>query len=197
MKCEIPAGNRKCKHCLRRGIECSLLFARPARAIRFENNSTKSNASTAESYEHTISSLQQEIQQVRSALDVLVQRGASINFSPTDERRHGSLQQTLSFTPQSNTATNMLSEPSDNMQMAMTRENSMDPEHAEGCEQGQSGALTVEEPMSTLYEVTRLRNIRSNQAKTARNLPDGQSEVSDFITRGVISEREAQELYIT
>lgn len=91
----------------------------------------------------------------------------------------------------------MLSEPSDNMQMAMTRENSMDPEHAEGCEQGQSGALTVEEPMSTLYEVTRLRNIRSNQAKTARNLPDGQSEVSDFITRGVISEREAQELYIT
>lgn len=70
----------------------------------------------------------------------------------------------------------------------MTRENSLEPD------QGLS-AVTVEEPMGSLYEVTRLRNIRSNKAKTARPLPGIQGELNDFISRGTISEREAEELY--
>ncbi|KAH8888525.1 hypothetical protein GQ53DRAFT_724526 [Thozetella sp. PMI_491] len=71
----------------------------------------------------------------------------------------------------------------------MTRENSLEP-GASG-EQG----VTVDEPMGSLYEVTRLRNIRSNRAKTARPLPESQDELNDFISRGVISETEAEELY--
>lgn len=51
--------------------------------------------------------------------------------------------------------------------------------------------------MSSLYEVTRLRNIRSNKAKTVRPLPEGETEVSDFIARGVVSEQEAEHLYNT
>lgn len=78
--------------------------------------------------------------------------------------------------------------------MAMTRENSLEP--APSSDQG-NGAVAVEDPMNSLYEVTRLRNIRSNRAKTARPLPGSQGELNDFISRGVISEHEAEELYKT
>lgn len=78
----------------------------------------------------------------------------------------------------------------DNTQMAMTRENSLEPDQS-------LSAVTVEEPMGSLYEVTRLRNIRSNKAKTARPLPGSQGELNDFISRGTISENEAEELYKT
>lgn len=76
----------------------------------------------------------------------------------------------------------------DNTQMAMTRENSLEPDPL-------MAAVTVEEPMGSLYEVTRLRNIRSNKAKTARPLSGDQGELNDFISRGVITEPEAEELY--
>lgn len=76
----------------------------------------------------------------------------------------------------------------DNTQMAMTRENSLEPDQS-------ISAVTVEEPMGSLYEVTRLRNIRSNKAKTARPVPGSQGELNDFISRGTISESEAEELY--
>lgn len=76
----------------------------------------------------------------------------------------------------------------DNTQMAMTRENSLEPDQS-------VSAVTVEEPMGSLYEVTRLRNIRSNKAKTARPLPGSQGELNDFISRGTIPESEAEELY--
>lgn len=76
----------------------------------------------------------------------------------------------------------------------MTRENSVEPApHGDHT----NGAVTVEEPMGSLYEVTRLRNIRSNKAKTARPLAGGQGEPNDFISRGVIPEYEAEELYRT
>ncbi|KAK3078836.1 hypothetical protein LTS18_006503, partial [Coniosporium uncinatum] len=77
------------------------------------------------------------------------------------------------------------------MRMAMTRENS--PEAHSGGENGHS-AVYVSEPMGSLYEVTRLRNIRSNQAKTAKRAED-EGPIDDFITKGVISEAEAEELY--
>lgn len=80
----------------------------------------------------------------------------------------------------------------DNTQMAMTRENSVEP--TQQVDQG-NGAVTVEEPMGSLYEVTRLRNIRSNKAKTVRPIPGSQGELNDFISRGVIPEHEAEELY--
>ena len=85
----------------------------------------------------------------------------------------------------------------DNMAMAMTGENSLEPV-GPGSQGGsgdvEDGAVTVEEPMGSLYEVTRLRNIRSNQAKTARHATQG-GKIDDFISRGVIPLAEAEELY--
>jgi hypothetical protein len=79
----------------------------------------------------------------------------------------------------------------DNTQMAMTRENSLEPTmNSDGNE-----PVTLDEPMGSLYEVTRLRNIRSNKAKTARPSLGTNGELKDFISRGVIAEAEAEELY--
>lgn len=66
--------------------------------------------------------------------------------------------------------------------MAMTRDNS--PEVvAEN--QATGASVLVTEPMGSLYEVTRLRNLRSNQAKVSRASPEKAGQVEDFISRGV------------
>lgn len=77
----------------------------------------------------------------------------------------------------------------DNTLMAMTRENSEDPPQYSDL----NGPVTLEEPMESLYEVTRLRNIRSN--KRARHSVATPNISDDFVSRGVISESEAEELY--
>lgn len=65
--------------------------------------------------------------------------------------------------------------------MAMTRENS--PEPVQGSNTGPISVL-VTEPMGGLYEVTRLRNIRSNQATVDRSAPEEENQINDFISRG-------------
>jgi hypothetical protein len=66
--------------------------------------------------------------------------------------------------------------------MAMTREPSPEGPGRHGA----SGAsVLVTEPMGTLYEVTRLRNIRSSQAKVSRTGPELAGQAEDFISRGV------------
>jgi hypothetical protein len=93
-----------------------------------------------------------------------------------------------------------------NTRMDMTRENSPEP-----CSSADRDVL-VTEPMGSLYEVTRLRNIRSNQSRTYRSEAEDESDPDDLISRGVsvathfeliserltsqlIGEAEAQELY--
>ena len=99
----------------------------------------------------------------------------------------------------------------ENRAMAMTRENSPEP----GARGQAQTSLLVPEPMGSLYEVTRLRNIRSNQAKVVRYRGEEDQNIDDFITRGVrtrhlisrshtysrllqvIDESEAEELFAT
>lgn len=66
--------------------------------------------------------------------------------------------------------------------MGMTRENSPD---LPGGEEHVQLPVSVTEPMGSLYEVTRLRNIRSNQAETARHETNRTDSPEDFISRGV------------
>lgn len=75
--------------------------------------------------------------------------------------------------------------------MAMTRENS--PETL--VDDDGNEPVTLEEPMGSLYEVTKLRNLRSNKAKTTRAVAGHNGEIHDFISRGIISEEEAEDLY--
>lgn len=198
MKCEVPVGNRKCKHCLRRKIECSLQFAKPSRPVRPDNAPPGKTASIVESYEQKLDSMRDELQQVRSTLDALVRQGSFSNRSVTSPSLGSSQQAFLPppslSTPRSNPHLSLTTDTSlnvDNMRMGMTRENSLEADATANEE------VAVDEPMSSLYEVTRLRNIRSSQSKTVRTQPDGGNEPNDLITRGLISESEAQELYIT
>jgi hypothetical protein len=73
--------------------------------------------------------------------------------------------------------------------MAMTRENSQDIESP-----NEIGEALVAAPMGSLYEVTKLRNIRSNPHGPIHP-PRPSLLAEDFISKGKISESEAQELF--
>ena len=196
MKCEIGPGDRKCKHCLRRNIDCSLLYAKQSVLSRHDERSMVGSSITA-SADRKIDLMRRELLQLQATLDSLVQRGAAIAL-PAGEQAFEVAQHGSTISPYSVSGLGRISEASireDNMKMAMTRENSMEADTP--TDANDTSAVQVEEPMSSLYEVTKLRNIRSNPARTARPLLDEESEIDDFISRGVITEREAQELYIT
>lgn len=136
-----------------------------------------------------IDTMREEVRKMRESLDaVLAERQPRPKFHEVAP----SVVNPSTVTPVNSTSPAGLSTREDNTQMAMTRENSLEP--AQGADQG-NGAVTVEEPMSSLFEVTRLRNIRSNKANTARPLIGPHGELNDFISRGVIAEHEAEELY--
>jgi hypothetical protein len=136
-----------------------------------------------------------EIQAIQATLQAFLQNQNTPHSLPT----HPTPNMNPITTPgsdlnRSNASELMHSRQNENTQMAMTRENSLEPEA--GIEESdRSAAVRVEEPMGSLYEVTRLRNIRSNRAKTARVANRSSEELDDFITRGVIGEHEAEELY--
>lgn len=74
--------------------------------------------------------------------------------------------------------------------MAMTRENSNEPENGH-----EENSTLVAAPMGTLYEVTKLRHLRGSQK---RHHPVTSTPLeSDFISRGKIAENEAKELFET
>lgn len=73
---------------------------------------------------------------------------------------------------------------------AMTRENSVEPESHETDEQA-----IVSAPMASLYEVTKLRNIRSDPWAHAHSA--SRNAEPDFITQGRVSFPQAQHLFTT
>ncbi|KAL4802398.1 hypothetical protein BDV18DRAFT_166983 [Aspergillus unguis] len=185
MKCEVFPGDRKCRQCLRRKAHC---IFRPAPYAVQNGPAT----GITDRYEQKMDSMTEEMKRMRESLDALLALKQS--HSSTSPDGGHSVHIPLTSTPLSTTSPAGLSTREDNTQMAMTRENSLEPApHGDH----RDGAVTVEEPMGSLYEVTRLRNIRSNKAKTARPHAGAQGELNDFISRGVISEDEAEELYRT
>ncbi|CAI0649355.1 unnamed protein product [Colletotrichum noveboracense] len=216
MRCEVSPGDRKCRHCLRRNVSCIIKRSYDA-DVDTEDDVTRA----MEAYEK-IDSMRSEIEQMNNKLDavlaetVRLQAESAANGTRQQLQTQGQYQDLpapLSHDdppsvpshpsvaqysgPPSGTPGNMTSPAGiscreDNTHMAMTRENSPDPvSHGDPS----NGSVTVEDPMGSLYEVTRLRNIRSNKSKMTRPLPEGQGQLNDFISRGVIAESEAEELY--
>ncbi|KAK6082238.1 C6 transcription factor [Seiridium cupressi] len=157
-----------------------------------ESFSELSPVSSVNSYERKIDAMREEIRRMSASLDTLINQGATnIQSAPAGAGRE---EVNDAIQPEHSPAITALSNrEEDNMRMAMTRDNS--PEPASNGEQSSSGSVNVDEPMGSLYEVTRLRNIRSNRAKTIRSFADGAGELNDFISRGVISLPEAEDLY--
>ncbi|KAF4847327.1 Transcriptional activator of proteases prtT [Colletotrichum siamense] len=216
LRCEVFPGDRKCRHCLRRNVSCIIKRSYDA-DVDTEDDVTRA----MEAYEK-IGLMRSEIEQMNNKLDavlaetVRLQAESAANGIRQQLQTQGQcqdLQAPLSHDdpptvpshpsvaqhsgPPSGTPGNMTSPAGiscreDNTHMAMTRENSPDPV-SNG--DPSNGSVTVEDPMGSLYEVTRLRNIRSNKSKMTRPLPEGQGQLNDFISRGVIAESEAEELY--
>ncbi len=140
--------------------------------------------------------MREQIAQMQQSLDSLLgQRRVGFSGSLLGAATGSETIATTSPNDKNTAASSALCDREDNMRMAMTRDNSVEP--ATNSEAAVNGPVTVEEPMGSLYEVTRLRNIRSNRAKKIRPRPASQEELDDFISRGVISEPEAQDLYNT
>ncbi|KAK6083405.1 C6 transcription factor [Seiridium cupressi] len=157
-----------------------------------ESFSELSPVSSVNSYERKIDAMREEIRRMSASLDTLINQGATNKQSAPAGAGRKEVNDAIQ--PEHSPAITALSNrEEDNMRMAMTRDNS--PEPASNGEQSSSGSVNVDEPMGSLYEVTRLRNIRSNRAKTIRSFADGAGELNDFISRGVISLPEAEDLY--
>ncbi|CEL09665.1 hypothetical protein ASPCAL12798 [Aspergillus calidoustus] len=183
IRCELPSGSRKCRYCQRRDLDCVVNHTVTTQV--HDGELRGSLASSEESQK--IDALRQEIQAMKASLDALLAR------CPLQQGQVSALQ-ALGQHQEADALAKSVALPSaddDNTQMAMTRENSLEPTmNSDGNE-----PVTLEEPMGSLYEVTRLRNIRSNKAKTARPSPGTNGELKDFISRGVIAAAEAEELY--
>ncbi len=135
--------------------------------------------------------MREEIQHMRASLVTLISQGAAVSKPSPPAIVHDGARNIPRDT--AGPIDSQLSTREDNMHMAMTRENSLEP--ANSREQNGHGSVTVEEPMGSLYEVTRLRNIRSNRARTVRFVGEGGGELKDFISRDVIPQGEAEDLY--
>ncbi|CAK7215112.1 hypothetical protein SBRCBS47491_002371 [Sporothrix bragantina] len=226
MKCEVLPGETRCRHCSRRDLPCVLsegvqraiqqtleaAAATPSSVTRTENNGRED-----------LDDMRREIQQLKASMDALVRHlpqptpdTPTRTTLPTHPPHpphaphpthavpvphHAHAVHTIS--PAATALT--LSTREDNTHMAMTRENSVEPAAAgeDGDDDDDStsphhDAVAVDEPMGSLYEVTRLRNLRSSRAKTVRPPRDGPDEpLDDFISKGVVSQAEAEQLYAT
>ncbi|KAH7136919.1 hypothetical protein B0J13DRAFT_560256 [Dactylonectria estremocensis] len=194
IRCDFFPGDRKCRYCLRRNVDCIINRTYMARV---QDTQLKDGPVLVD--HDKIDAMYQDIQDVKHALDALLNKhsvqepqvaAAGAQALLVANKQHTPLSSALlDNTTPSSAAWSSARE--DNTHMAMTRENSLEP--AQGGDGNEP--VTLEEPMGSLYEVTKLRNIRSNKAKTARPSPENIGEVHDFISRGIISEHEAEELY--
>lgn len=141
--------------------------------LHSKRNSWKTNAAT-------------ELAQLRSAVQCLLQHNKlpPLECIKAESPNSGSVHH-LNISP-----TNVVSENGHTTMvvplapMDMTRDNSVEREFGEESE-------LVTAPMRSLYDLTRVRNLRSS----ARWKPNSDSVEQDFIAQGIISQHEAEDLF--
>ncbi|CAI6335993.1 unnamed protein product [Periconia digitata] len=170
IKCEQVPGEQKCSKCLRGNLEC--VPHNPLQRLQDEDAQWKENATA-------------EIAQLRAAVQVLLRHSQLPDLACLPEKIPAR-QQSIVISPVNVTEnginTTMVVPPMD-----MTRENSVDPSLEEGPELSE----LVPAPMRSLYDLTRIRNLRSS----IRWKPDADFAQTDFIAQGIINLGEAEELF--
>ncbi|KAF2692055.1 hypothetical protein K458DRAFT_438307 [Lentithecium fluviatile CBS 122367] len=164
IKCEPVAGEQKCSKCLRSNLEC--IPHNPNQRFHEEDALWKANATA-------------ELSQLRSAVQVLLRHNQLPDLaSVTDKTPTGTIISPLNAS-ENGAHTTMIVPPMD-----MTRENSVESDLGEESE-------LVPAPMRSLYDLTRIRNLRSHIGRKT----DTNSMEDDFIGQGIISESEAETLF--
>ncbi|KAF2856931.1 hypothetical protein T440DRAFT_13848 [Plenodomus tracheiphilus IPT5] len=169
IKCEPVDNEIKCAKCLRSGTEC-VPYNMNQRLLD-EDTAWKSNATA-------------ELEQLRSAVQYLLQYNKLPGLERLkEESPHPESGHHVNISP-----TNMTSDSNHLVvpvaPMDMTRETSV--EHESGDE---SDLVTA--PMRSLYDLTRIRNLRSS----VRWRPNSNSVEEDFITQGIVPLHEAEDLF--
>ncbi|RSM15863.1 hypothetical protein CDV31_004805 [Fusarium ambrosium] len=182
IKCESLPGQDQCARCARLELPC--VINKSLQTLLDDENQWKKGI------EMQVQELQKAITQVQNALNLprLNNHGFSTSGDMTADGRNESLRLPASR-PEARSVANPDSpsvRPGD--VTAMTRQNSADP-----APHGRNEEAILNTPMASLYEVTKLRNIRSNPAV----LPTGGTLQSDFISQGKLELRDAELLFST
>ncbi|EPE30104.1 Zn2/Cys6 DNA-binding protein [Glarea lozoyensis ATCC 20868] len=184
IRCDLAqSSSSSCTRCIKKGLKCTL------------NKSLQSILVDEAEWKMGMQNTSQQLQAAVSEILGVLNLPPLETFASPGSQPVSNVQRGVRFGSIASTSQVDGTSPLENMRsatprtMAMTRENSNEPEHShEG-----SGTL-VGAPINTLYEVTRLRHLRGNPRSNdlTRNPLD-----NDFISRGVIGEKEAQELFDT
>lgn len=170
IKCEPVDNEAKCAKCLRSGTDC-VPYNLNQRLLD-EDASWKASAAA-------------ELAQLRSAVQRLLQHNKLPDLDHLKESSpHSPSGQTLMISP-----TNVVSENGHTTlvvppPMDMTRDTSVEPESGE-----ESNLVTA--PMRSLYDLTKIRNLRSS----VRWMPKANSVEEDFIAQGIVPLVEAEDLF--
>ncbi|KAL0940544.1 C6 transcription factor [Colletotrichum truncatum] len=203
MKCEIFPGDRKCRHCLRRKVDCII-----KRTFMAQLHSDDPKDDRPFDFDGKIDAMREEIKQMKQSLDAVLGKAgglshvqntshASPNIPSSKVGSRSPEEKQASSTPVKQspsrlTSTRKRGDQDTNTRLEMAREDSPNPVSEDD---QQYGPETLEEPMGSLYQVTRLKNIRNNQANNVLPHSAEQDTLDDFISRGVISEEQAEGLY--
>lgn len=123
------------------------------------------------------------MQRLEAAVSYLLRENKFPSLSAFDLTHSPGAPSDLSSTPNYASSEVRVNDMNATKSLDMTRENSQEPMPEE--------PDLVPAPMGTLYEVTKLRNLRSNQV----GKPKSTLMEEDFISRGCISLHEAEELF--
>lgn len=165
VKCDLENGQDRCARCTRLGLEC--VVNKSLQTLLDGENEWKSEM------EAKVQTLETALAEVQRVLNMPGRQLPSIVTPKPIQSIPGPA----------------LSPSLPRMVTAMTRENSIEPTAQESDDQAIVGA-----PMASLFEVTKLRNIRSDPG-ARHHRPSGQPPEPDFITQGKISVEEAEKLF--
>ncbi|CRG92587.1 Transcriptional activator of proteases prtT [Talaromyces islandicus] len=174
IKCEVKPGESSCTKCQRSGIKCVVNDF--SQKFVDDDLAWKSQATA------TIRQLQAAVSHLlrqNGLSDLSSFSEGSVGRSPSVSHTHRpSVDQYLSVPATANTSTGIAIGGQN-----MTRENSQDP--------NMENPELVSAPMRSLYEVTKLRNFGNTHSEK----PKSTLLEEDFISRGYVSLREAEEMF--
>ncbi|EZF77765.1 hypothetical protein H105_01050 [Trichophyton soudanense CBS 452.61] len=168
IKCEVKPGETSCTKCLKSGAKCVANdFSQ-----RFVDDDVNWKAQATN-----------RMQRLEAAVSYLLRENKFPSLSAFDLTHSPGAPSDLSSTSNHASSEVRVNDMNATKSLDMTRENSQEPMPEE--------PDLVPAPMGTLYEVTKLRNLRSNQV----GKPKSTLMEEDFISRGCISLHEAEELF--
>ncbi|KUJ23692.1 C6 transcription factor [Mollisia scopiformis] len=183
IKCDLGPRGDICTRCAKKGLQCVL--------NKNLQSLLKDEAQWKRDIENDASTTREAVSEILKVLNLpameTFNRPSRQSFpaSPRDKRPAPPI---VRFASEVESASNAMPSRRVPAAMAMTRENSQEPEQDEA-----HSSTIVTDPMGSLYEVTKLRNLRSRpQSRLRQRYTPGEG---DFISSGKVSLEDAEQLF--